>query len=143
MAISTGFYAKCFEHAFNGLIDWDTNTIKAQLMADAHVPDFDTHDFRADVSANEAPGATAQTIPSRAFSYDAGTNKFRLDETGTITFTTPTAGTTVGGVVIYKDTGAAATDCLIALLAFGSTFNTNGQDVTVTFNANGIGEITY
>lgn len=144
MAITTGFYGKAFEHAFNAAIDWDTNTIKCALMLDSHTPDFDTHDFRNDTSAGEAAGQTAQTIPTRTFSYNTGSNYFYLDESGTVTFSGVTASQTIGGIIVYKDTGLASTDNLICLLAFsGGTFSSNGQDITVTFDTNGVGRITY
>jgi hypothetical protein len=142
MAISTGFYKKFHLAVLNKEIDWDTDSFSCVIMKDSHSPDFATHDFRNDISGDQATGQTAQAIPTAAISSDA--SYAYMDCGASATFTGVTAAQSVGGIAVYKDTGNSATDILCLLLAFsGGAFTTNGQSITVNFHANGVGRITF
>lgn len=120
-----------------GAIDLDTNTFKCMLVTSAYTPDQDTHEDRADVT-NEVTGtgytAGGVTLTSLAVSKDDTNNRAEWD------FADPvwaTSTITARGAVIYKSTGSAATDLLVAYIDFGSDKSSSGGEFRLTINAEG------
>lgn len=111
-------------------INLDTDTIKAALLDTGTVAYNTAHDFYNDVSAGVI--GTPQTIANTTTT--SGT--FDGDN---VTYTAVT-GATVEAIVIYKDTGNAATSNLIAFIDTGTGLpvTPNGGDITVSFHASGI-----
>lgn len=105
-------------------VDWDADTIKVSLHTSAYTPDQDTHDFFSDAT-NEVSGGNyvQQTLVTSAPVYDTATNHVQLRATNT-TFTNLTA--TFRYIVVWKDTGSAATSPLLGYV------DTLGQSVSAT-----------
>lgn len=144
---TTTWYGAAFVHAFNGLIDWDTDTIKIMLTTSGYTPNQDTHEFKSSVTSEvtgtgyTAGGATLGTknAMTLAGAYTAGTNKFKIDAAD-VTWSTSTI--TARYAVVYKDTGSGATSPLLCYIDFGSDQISSAGDFTITFNASGIAEVT-
>jgi hypothetical protein len=117
------------------LLDGDTNidlndgTVKAALSTATY---SSAHDFYDDVSASTV--GTPQTIANTTVTDG-------LFDGDNVTYTAVAGGSTVTAIIIYIDTGSAATSRLVAFIDTGVTgfpLTTNGGDVTVTWNASGI-----
>lgn len=116
------------------LLDGDTNidindgTVKVALSTAAY---SSAHDFYDDVSASTV--GTPQTIANTTVTNG-------LFDGDNVTYTAVASGSTVTALIIYIDTGSAATSRLVAFIdtVTGFPLNTNGGDVTVSWNASGI-----
>lgn len=118
------------------LLDGDSNidlkdgTVKVALSTASY---NSAHDFYDDVSASTV--GTPQTITSKTVTDGL------FKSTDTNTFTAVAGGSTVTALIIYIDTGSAATSRLAAFIdtsVTGFPLTTNGGDVTITWNASGI-----
>lgn len=142
MAVTSFFYGNAFVSAFNGLIDFDTDTIKVALCTSSYTPAQDTHDFFNDVT-NEVSGtgytAGGATLASASITYTGGTNVLKLDGADT-SWTTSTI--TARYAVIYKSTGTAATSPLIAYVDFGADVISSAGTLQITWDAAGIATVT-
>jgi hypothetical protein len=116
------------------LLDGDTNidindgTVKVALSTAAY---NSAHDFYDDVSASTV--GTPQTIANTTVTNG-------LFDGDNVTYTAVASGSTVTALIIYIDTGSAATSRLVAFIdtVTGFPLSTNGGDVTVSWNASGI-----
>jgi hypothetical protein len=111
-------------------INLDTDTIKVALVDTGTYTYSSAHDFYNDVSS--AVVGTPQTLANTTTTggtFDADNSTF-----------TAVSGSTVEALVIYKDTGNAATSPLIAYIDSGTGLpvTPNGGDITITWNASGI-----
>lgn len=121
------------------MVDLDGDTIKLALLTSSYTPDFDSHDFFDDVSANEigasgsysAGGATL----SVTLSQDNTDNEGVFDATD-VSWTSATI--TARYAIIYKSTGVSSTSPLVALIDFGSNQSSTGGTFAITFAAEGI-----
>lgn len=105
-----------------------TGTVKVALSTAAY---NSAHDFYDDVSANTI--GTPQTIGSATVTNG-------LFDGADVTFTAVT-GSQVVSLVIYIDTGSAATSRLVTFLdtnVTGLPVTPNGGDISITWNASGI-----
>lgn len=130
------------KNLMNGTIDLDTNTFKCMLVTSAYVPDQDAHEFRSSVT-NEVTGtgytAGGVTLSSLAVGQDNTNNRGEWD------FADPVwaASTiTARGAVVYKSTGSAATDALVAYIDFGSDKSSSGGEFRLTINSEGFLALT-
>jgi hypothetical protein len=109
-----------------GAIDFDTDSFKIELVTSSYTPNKDTHLKRSSVT-NEVTGTgyTAGGV-STAVTVTNDTANDRID----INFADvswASASLTAAAAVIYKNTGTAATDNLVAYLDFaGNVTSTNG-----------------
>lgn len=130
-------YGHCIDNlnmtAFN--FNETSNNYKAMLVTSTYTPNQDTHEFRTSVtnevgnsgSYTSGGGATTVTVTK-----DDANN--RSDVTfSSVSFTSATI--TARAAVIYRDTGAAATDELIAYVDFGSDVSSTNGTFTVTFSS--------
>lgn len=117
-------------------IDWDTDAIKVALVR-GYTPNTATHQFLADVT-----GGGGGTIVATSGNLASKTVAAGVADAADITFTAVTTGAACAHLVIYKDTGSAATSPLIALIdtATGLPVTPNGGDITVTWD-NGANKI--
>jgi len=127
--MASAFYNNYFEELAKGNIDFDSNTFKAMLMTTSYT--FDKTDaFRSDLSG-EASGtgysAGGQALGSITITQDDTNNQTNIDFADEV-FSAVTV-TDVDAYVIYKDTGNAATDVLVAYIEF-----TEGAQSTVAGN---------
>lgn len=121
------FYALGAEKILSGAIDLITDTIKVILVKNTYPQNLATDEFLDDVDTYRLN--SDQTLGSKSVAggvFDAGD----------ATWTAVTAGDTSEGVVIYKDTGSAATSPLIAYIdtITGFPLATNGGDITAKWD---------
>jgi len=124
-------YPKGKEKFLSGSINLPSDTIKIGLIDTGVYTYNSANEFWSSESA--ALVGTAATLASKTVT--SGT--FDAND---VTFTAVT-GSSVEALIIYKDTGSAATSPLIAYIdvaASGLPVTPNGGDITVTFNASGI-----
>lgn len=117
-----------------GDIDWDDDNIKVALIDTAdYTVDLATHNDLADV-AGAAIVATSGNLASK-------TTTAGVADAADITFTAVT-GDVSEALIIYQDTGVAATSRLIAYIdtATGLPVTPNGGDITVAWD-NGANKI--
>lgn len=116
----------------NPSIDLDTDTIKVALINVATDYTFSaSHQYLSSVTRYS--GTTDQTLASKTVSngvFDAADSAF--------TAVAISGGKTVAALVIYKDTGSAATSPLIAYIDGFSAVTPNGTDINIAWNASGI-----
>lgn len=124
------------------VVDFDADTIKAQLTDATHTNDPDTHDFLNDVSGDKTSGTTDQTLSNCDAAIDAGNDQVEVT-CDNITFSSVPAGDAAGGIIVYKDTGTASTSRLIVACKFSSDVTPNGSDISVTINSEGIFKVAY
>lgn len=106
-------------------------TVKVALIDTGTYTYSAAHQFYS--SASAAAVGTPQTIGSKTFTNGTfdGAN---------VTFTAVT-GSSVEALIIYIDTGSAATSPLVAYIdtsVTGLPVTPNGGDITITWNASGI-----
>ena len=130
---------------FKGLFNVPTCTMKVALMDPTWTPDIDTEDFWSDISAKEITGtgytAGGQTLTNCTIAVDTVNDwiKFDADDSAW----TISGGATMTRLVVYRDTGVAATSPLLfhandggfPQLASGGLF-------TVTWSSNGLVRLT-
>ena len=108
-----------------------SGTVKAALVDTGTYTYSTAHDFYDDVSAGVV--GTPQTIGSKTVT--AGTF-----DGADVTYTA-LSGSSVEAIVIYIDTGVAATSPVVAYIdssVTGLPFTPSGGDVTIQWNASGI-----
>lgn len=121
------FYALGAEKILSGAIDLITDTIKVILVKNTYPQNLTTDEFLDDVDPYRLN--TDQTLGSKSVALG-------VFDAGDATWTAVTAGDTSEGVVIYKDTGSAATSPLIAYIdtITGFPLATNGGDITAKWD---------
>lgn len=129
-------YPKGITAALNGDFSLDTG-LKAALVTTSYTYS-NAHDFYDDVSANVV--GTPIALDSEGCTVSGDTITFDAADTG-LTWSAVAAGSTIGSVLVYYDSGTPGTSNLVALLDVTDTA-TNGGDITITLNASGIGTFT-
>lgn len=141
---ASGVYGLFLEKAF---IDTAGQSLEAEdnnilLVSDSYTPNFDTHDFRDDIT-NEVTGtgwssggvaltSTEITLSSGTLTFDAGD--------------TSAGSTTLSNVmadVLYTTVGAAGTDQLVLLQDFVTAVSTSNGTFAIQQNASGILTLDY
>ena len=111
-------------------VDLNDGTVKVALIDSATYPYTSTDEFYSSVSGVVG---TPQTINNTTVTNG-------LFDGDNVTFTAGT-GNSVEGLLIYIDTGSAATSRLVAWIDTGVTglpVTPNGGDITISWNASGI-----
>jgi hypothetical protein len=144
MAVSSGLYGLTLEKF---LIDTLGDSLEAEdnkvgMVTDTHTPNFDTHNFRDDIT-NEVSGA-GYTAGGKAYTttevtLSSGTLKYDSDD---VAWTGSTI-TSAEAAFLYRDTAAAATDELYLMSDFGSPASTSSGTFTIQWAAAGIFTIDY
>jgi hypothetical protein len=151
---TANMYGSFLIKALNKELDWDGDTINVALVTSSYTPNQDTHDYWDDVVANEVANGNGYTtngitltsktpltmseFPTGA--YVAATNKIRLDAAD-VTWSSSTI--TARYAVIYDRSPASdATRPLLGYVDFGSNQSSSNGNFTITWDANGIFEIT-
>ena len=130
--MANALYTKFKEAILKGEIDLTSDTIKVALVDADGYTYAATHQFLSDIGSNIL--GTAQTLANATVTDGV----FDADD---VVFTEQAAGTgtqdAIEALVIYKDTGTAATSNLIAYYdtATGLPVNPNGGDITITWDA--------
>jgi hypothetical protein len=124
-------YNSAVDDMARGAIDFDTDTFKVMLVTSSYTPDKDTHDKRNDVT-NEvsgtgytAGGVTSACTVTKDTANDRVTLSFAAVSWASSTIT-------ARGAVIYKSTGTASNDNLVAYNDFGSDVASASGTFTVS-----------
>ena len=125
--MANAFYAKGKEKILSAAINFTSDTLQVALLKNTYPQDLAADEFHAALSAYVI--GTPQTLGSK--SVTAG-----VFDAGDATFTAVTAGDTLEGVVIYKDTGSSATSPLLCYIdtITGFPLATNGGDITIQWD---------
>jgi hypothetical protein len=126
--MANALYDKGREAFLSGTISWSSDNIKVVLVDAAdYTVNLSTHQFLSDV-ASGGRVATSANLASKTVT--AG-----VADAADVTFSAVT-GDQSEALVIYKDTGSAATSPLIAYIdtATGLPVTPNGADITVTWD---------
>ena len=129
--MANALYPKAKESLLSGDLDLPSDTIKAQLIDTGNYTYSTAHDFFDDVGSSAKIG-TAGTLGSKPVTSG-------VFDAADITYSSVT-GATVEAIIIYKDTGNAATSNLIAYIdtaSSGLPVTPNGGDITVTWDSGG------
>lgn len=141
MAITaSGLYGLTIEKMF---IDTAGESLEAEdnegtLVSDSYTPDYDTHDFHADLT-NELTTSGQPSITSTELTLSSGTMTFDAADTvfSSVTVTDAMAH------VIYTNVGTSGTDQLVLLQDFVTAASASAADFTVQHNASGIFTLDY
>lgn len=125
--MANALYAKGKEKILSAAINFLDDTIKVAAVKNTYPQNLLSDEFFTDISAYVV--GTPQTLGSKAVAggvFDAAD----------VTYTTVPAGSTLEGVVIYKDTGVAGTSALLAYIdtITGFPLATNNGDITVQWD---------
>lgn len=142
--MASKMYGNLVARAFNGEVDYDTDTIKVALLGQAYTPNQDTHQVWADVKANEVTGtgytAGGATLGNKTVTYDAANNVTVLDADD-VTWASSTI--TARYAVIYDAAGADDTErVLMGYVDFGMNQASTNGNFTLTWDAGGIFRFT-
>lgn len=136
-------YGKFVQHLAKADIDFDSAALGAMLVTSSYTPNYDTHEFRADVT-NEVTGtgysAGGIALAGEAITLDTTANRLKIDANDADFGTLTVSG--IVGLVIYVVTGSSATDNLVSFHTFSSQ-SPSGVNFTYAFHADGIGYISY
>lgn len=127
--MSTTVYPSAVYQFERGNIDVLTDTLKAQLVTASYVYSA-AHDNFNDVAAGRVDAPVALTIDS--------INDGTVQLVDPVVFASVDAGSTVAGVVIFRDSGTESSSALIAYIDEGRdrvplSIVTNGGDITLTW----------
>jgi hypothetical protein len=119
------FYPKGAQKVLSGAINFSADTIKAALVPAAYTYS-DTHEFLSELGAVVGAAVELQNKTVAGGVFDA-------DD---ISFGAVAAGSTVKAIVLFKDTGNAATSSLLAYydVVTGFPFSTNGSEVSTPWS---------
>lgn len=119
-------YNSCLNDMATGAIDFDTDTFKIMLVTSSYTPNKDTHTKRSNVT-NEITGTgytSGGTTTTVTVTNDTANDRIDIDFSD-VSWSSATL--TAAAAVIYKSTGTAASDNLVAYLDFaGNVISTNG-----------------
>ena len=118
--------------------------IKVLLVTDSEAPNFDTHDFRNDITA-EVPATGNYTtggnvITSTALTLSAGVLTYDAADTS---WSTSTIANAMAAVGYFGRGGASSADELVFLSDFVTAASSSSGTFTVQWNAAGIFTVDY
>jgi hypothetical protein len=143
------FYNRAARKIADGTIALSTDTLKVMLVTSVYTPNRD-HDF-VDAGGASDPidaelsgtgyvgglgGAGRKTLTTKTFSEDDANDRGEMD-CDDITWTAINAGTAAAAIVI-REGGSDAASELIAYIDSGFPKTTNGGDLTLQINAEGL-----
>ncbi|MDD0837911.1 hypothetical protein PSQ40_04935 [Curvibacter sp. HBC61] len=125
--MANALYVKGKEKILSGAINFVSDTLKVALVKNTYPQNLSTDEFLSTISSYVV--GTAQTLASKSVTGGAFNAAAPV-------FPTVAAGDTCEAVVIYKDTGNAATSPLLAYIDVitGFPVATNGSDITVQWD---------
>lgn len=130
-------YNTTINNLIRGDIDFDANTFKVMLVTSSYSPNKDTHNDRANVTNEVGASGTyatgGGTTTATVQSIDTVNNDVEV-AFSSVSFTSATI--TARAAVIYKSTGTAANDLLIAYVDFGTDVSSTSGTFTVNFTSN-------
>lgn len=146
---AAGLYGLTLEKAFNVSTAFPTNglesetAVKVLMVTDSEAPNFDTHDFRNDITAEVtgtgySAGGTALTtteitLSSGVLTYDAAD----------VSWSASTIANAMAAVGYFARGGASTADELVWLSDFVSAASSSSGTFTVQWSASGIFTVDY
>jgi len=132
--MASGLYPLAVGAPLAGDLAYDTGTFYVMLLGDGYTANFDTHDYRNDLT-NEITGtgytAGGQSCTVTLGSYNTSTNKYLITlGAGGTTWSTATI-TARYAAYYHRRGGASSADELIGLDDFGSNVTATAADFTV------------
>lgn len=112
-----------------GQLAWSSDTFKVCLIfPSAYTVSIDAHEYWSDVSSSAYTGITPITLTSK-------TSTLGVLDAADVTFSA-VSGSPIGAIIIYKDTGSAATSPLLLYIdtATGLPLTPNGGDIIVQWD---------
>lgn len=144
MATTITKYGKVGAALANKQIDLDSDTLKVFLLKSSYTPDLDAHDYQddLDLSTNEIDTTSTYTkgtgltltLTKGAYSSVNDNTPYDADD---LTIAASTIAEVSYAVIVDTTPGSAATNPLIALIAFTST-STSNQEFKIAWNASGV-----
>lgn len=132
--MANALYNTALTGFFDGTLDWDTDTIHAQLV--------DTnYTFSAAHATMEAANVPTADRVGDSIALTSKTVATTALDAADTTITNVASSETVNAIIIYKySTGSSASDIPIAFIDTGTGFDlaTDGNNVLITWNASGI-----
>ncbi len=148
--MATLVYNRAKKEILDGTIDLLTDTLKIMLVTSSYVADADNDFVEEGVNdANEHEltgtgydpgfaGSGRKTLSGKGVTEDDTNDRAEFDDSGDITWTGINAGT-AAGAILYKHITADTASILIAYIDSGGfPVVTNGGDLTIQWNAEGI-----
>jgi hypothetical protein len=120
----------------SGNIDLNSDTLKLMLVTSAYTPDASADSKRSHVT-NEVSG-TGYSSGGAALSGATVTQSGATAYLDAADVSWPASTITARGAVLYKSTGSATDDNLIAYIDFGSDRSSSSGTFGVNWNASGI-----
>lgn len=136
----------------DGTLDLTSDTIKVMLVTSSYVADKD-NDFVDEGGANDPVdhelsgtgyvagygGAGRKTLSNKAFETDDTNDRGEFDDTVDVTWSSINAGTAAAAIIFRAGTADDTDALLIAYIDSGGfPIVTNGGDLTISWNAEGI-----
>ena len=136
----------------DGSLDLVSDVIQVMLVTSSYVADVD-NDYVDEVGANDPidhelsgtgyaagwAGAGRKTLAGKGFSEDDANDRGEFDDSADITWTAIDAGTAAAAILIKKGSANDTDGLLIAYIDQGGfPVVTNGGDLTIQWNAEGI-----
>lgn len=149
MAPASGFYGLTLEKFFKGdaATTWDLEdetTVKVGLVTSSETPNFDTHNFRDDISAEVANGGGYTTGGQLLTGTDLSLSSGVMTYDATDSLWTDATITARGSFYYVVLGGASSADPLLFQLTFGgSDVVSTAGNFTIVYNASGIFVIDY
>ncbi len=144
-------YNRAKAEIMDGTIDLLSDVLKIMLVTSSYVADAD-NDFVDEAGANDPidheltgtgyvagfAGSGRKTLSGKVVSEDDANDRAEFDDTADITWTGIDAGT-AAAAILYKHITADTASVLIAYIDTGGfPVVTNGGDLTIQWNAEGI-----
>lgn len=147
--MASKWYGKGLRKILDRTIDWvGSANIKVMLLnAHAFNPD---HEFVSDVVADEFTGtgytgghngAGRKALASKTITDDTANDRIELDAADPSAWTGLNGDTVAWAIVFEQGASDAASQLICALDPADLT--TNGGDVTLSFNAEGVAQVSY
>lgn len=144
MAMASGFFGITLRDALDAsalAVNVEADTFKNVLVADGYTPNFDTHDFYADIT-NELANGNGYTSGGKAITTptlvaSGGYLTFDADDTSWTAMTK----TGIRGRVLDDDT--LASDPLLIATTFGADYAVTAGTFTIQESANGLWRVDY
>lgn len=129
----------------NGVIDLDTDDIRIMLVKTTYTENA-AHTFVDDLSANDpasheivATNYVRKALAAETVVVDQANNRAEFSASNVVwTAIGGATNDTIKGAVIYEHNAADTAAPLIAFVLFPTPVATNGGDITINWNAEGI-----
>lgn len=135
--MASAWYANAFDKMADGTLDILTGDLRCFLVDTADYTFANTHDFLDDVIAGSRVG-TPTALSGRTATFSA--NVFTFDASDTTL--SAVTGDQSEAVIVYFHTGTDSTSILVFYLELSAAVTPNGGDITLQWNASGLGTIT-